>query len=63
MMKHLFVVLAFITTQAALGATIEVEMHERGELRRPNVVAREIWGLLDRKLENGAVVDLRDLED
>ncbi len=25
MMKHLFVVLAFVTTQAALGATIEVE--------------------------------------
>jgi benzil reductase ((S)-benzoin forming) len=40
-----------------------VEMHERGELRRPMQVAREIWGLLGRELENGAVVDLRDLGD
>jgi hypothetical protein len=24
-------------------------------------VAREIWGLLDRDLDNGAVVDLREL--
>jgi benzil reductase ((S)-benzoin forming) len=40
-----------------------VALHESGELRRPMQVAREIWGLLDRKLENGAVVDLRELED
>jgi benzil reductase ((S)-benzoin forming) len=38
-----------------------VDLHEAGELREPAVVAREIWGLLDRDLENGAVVDLRDL--
>jgi hypothetical protein len=24
------------------------------------VVARELWALLDRELENGAVLDLRD---
>jgi NAD(P)-dependent dehydrogenase (short-subunit alcohol dehydrogenase family) len=40
-----------------------VDLHESGELRRPMQVAREIWALLDRDLENGAVVDLRDLED
>jgi len=38
-----------------------VEVHEKGELRDPLVVAREIWALLDRALPNGAVVDLRDL--
>jgi NAD(P)-dependent dehydrogenase (short-subunit alcohol dehydrogenase family) len=38
-----------------------VEVHAKGELRDPRVVAREIWGLLDRGLPNGAVVDLRDL--
>jgi benzil reductase ((S)-benzoin forming) len=39
-----------------------VELHESGELRDPDVVAREIWALLERGLPNGAVVDLRDLE-
>jgi benzil reductase ((S)-benzoin forming) len=38
-----------------------VEVHAKGELRDPGVVAREIWALLDRALPNGAVVDLRDL--
>lgn len=38
-----------------------VELHERGELRDPLEVAREVWSLLDRELENGAVLDLRDL--
>jgi len=38
-----------------------VEVHAKGELRDPRVVAREIWALLDRVLPNGAVVDLRDL--
>jgi benzil reductase ((S)-benzoin forming) len=37
-----------------------VEVHEKGELRDPLLVAREIWALLDRALPNGAVVDLRD---
>jgi NAD(P)-dependent dehydrogenase (short-subunit alcohol dehydrogenase family) len=38
-----------------------VEVHAKGELRDPLVVAREIWALLERGLPNGAVVDLRDL--
>jgi benzil reductase ((S)-benzoin forming) len=37
-----------------------VGLHEAGELREPATVAREIWGLLDLDLPNGAVVDLRD---
>jgi benzil reductase ((S)-benzoin forming) len=36
-------------------------LHERGELVAPEDAARGIWGLLDRDLENGAVVDLRKL--
>jgi NAD(P)-dependent dehydrogenase (short-subunit alcohol dehydrogenase family) len=38
-----------------------VDLHESGRLRNPDEVARDIWGLLDHDLENGAVVDLRDL--
>ena len=37
------------------------DLYEHGELRDPDTVAREIWALLDRKLANGAVVDLRDI--
>jgi NAD(P)-dependent dehydrogenase (short-subunit alcohol dehydrogenase family) len=40
-----------------------VDLHESGELREPATVAREIWDLLDLDLENGAVVDLRELAD
>jgi benzil reductase ((S)-benzoin forming) len=36
-------------------------LHDAGELRSPETVARELWGLLERDLENGAVIDLRDL--
>lgn len=39
-----------------------VDAHEKGELSDPDEVARQIWGLLDRGLDNGAVVDLRKLE-
>jgi len=39
-----------------------VEVFEKGELRDPARVAREIWALLERGLANGAVVDLRDLD-
>jgi benzil reductase ((S)-benzoin forming) len=39
-----------------------VELHESGALREPKTVAREIWALLDRELENGTVLDLRDPE-
>jgi benzil reductase ((S)-benzoin forming) len=38
-----------------------VDLHRAGELADPERVAGEIWTLLDRGLENGAVVDLRDL--
>ena len=38
------------------------ELADEGALRRPEDVARELWGLLDRDLENGAVVDVRDLD-
>lgn len=39
-----------------------VGLHERGELRTPEDAARGIWGLFDRELDNGSVVDLRDLD-
>jgi len=38
-----------------------IELHETGQLREPDAVAREIWALLEQDLDNGAVVDLRDL--
>jgi benzil reductase ((S)-benzoin forming) len=38
-----------------------VDLHEAGALADPDQVARAIWSLLDRGLENGAVVDLRKL--
>jgi benzil reductase ((S)-benzoin forming) len=37
-----------------------IELHRDDELRDPDVVARELWDLLDRDLDNGAVLDLRD---
>ena len=37
-----------------------VALHEQGELRDSTDVARELWSLLDRDLENGAVLDLRE---
>lgn len=36
------------------------DLHERGELRDPQVVARQLWSLLDDGPDNGAVLDLRD---
>ena len=35
-----------------------VELHEKGQSREPQEAAREIWSLLERDLENGAVIDL-----
>lgn len=35
-------------------------LHAEGALRDPGEVAAELWAILDRDLENGAVVDLRD---
>jgi len=36
-----------------------VDLHETGELRDSVGVAQDIWRLLERPLENGAVLDLR----
>jgi benzil reductase ((S)-benzoin forming) len=36
------------------------ELHDEGELRDPDTVAKELWALLTSDLENGAVIDLRD---
>lgn len=38
------------------------QLHDDGELRDPDEVARELWQVLDRGPDNGAVLDLRDLE-
>ena len=38
-----------------------VDLHADGKLSDPETVARDIWSLLDRDLENGSVVDLREL--
>ncbi len=38
-----------------------VDLHEAGELADPDRVALAIWGLLEDGLENGSVVDLREL--
>jgi benzil reductase ((S)-benzoin forming) len=35
-----------------------VELREKGRFRKPEEAAREIWSLLERDLENGAVIDL-----
>ncbi|MBA2752329.1 MAG: SDR family NAD(P)-dependent oxidoreductase [Actinobacteria bacterium] len=38
-----------------------VDLHQRGELAGAENVAKGIWSLLDAGLENGAVVDLREV--
>lgn len=38
-----------------------VDLHEHGELVPPDDVATRLWSLLDRPVENGAVLDLRNL--
>lgn len=38
-----------------------VDANEAGDVRPPEDVARQIWGLAEGDLENGAVLDLRDL--
>lgn len=38
------------------------ELHANGSLTSPEEAARGIWSLLDRDLDNGSVVDLRDLD-
>jgi benzil reductase ((S)-benzoin forming) len=39
-----------------------VDAHAQGKLTDPQQVASQIWGLLDRDLDNGSVIDLRKLE-
>ncbi len=39
-----------------------IDLHEAGDLVAPEDAARGIWSLLDRDLDNGSVVDLRDLD-
>ena len=38
-----------------------VDLHKDGKLSDPDDIARDIWSLLDRGLDNGSVVDLREL--
>jgi benzil reductase ((S)-benzoin forming) len=38
-----------------------VDLHAANKLADPDKVARDLWGLLDAGLENGSVVDLRNL--
>jgi benzil reductase ((S)-benzoin forming) len=37
------------------------QLAEQGKLAKPEVVARTIWSLLDRTLENGAILHVRDV--
>jgi len=39
-----------------------VGLHGEGKLSDPARVATSIWGLLERGLDNGSVIDLRDLD-
>jgi benzil reductase ((S)-benzoin forming) len=36
-----------------------LELHATGALRDPDQIARELWALLEKDFENGAVLDLR----
>ena len=38
-----------------------VELHAKGKLTDPAEVARQVWALLDTDVENGAVLDRREL--
>jgi hypothetical protein len=38
-----------------------LDLHESGKLTDPDQVAGQIWDLLGRGLDNGSVVDLREL--
>ena len=40
------------------SAEMFAEFREKGQSREPEEAAREIWSLLERDLENGAVIDL-----
>lgn len=38
-----------------------LDLHQQGKLSDPGEVARQIWALLERGLDNGSVVDLRKM--
>ncbi|MDQ6784227.1 MAG: SDR family NAD(P)-dependent oxidoreductase [Actinomycetota bacterium] len=38
-----------------------VDVHKANKLSDPDDIARKIWGVLERGLDNGSVVDLREL--
>ena len=38
-----------------------LDLHQQGKLSDPEEVARQIWALIERGLDNGSVVDLRKL--
>jgi len=38
-----------------------LDLHAAGKLADPEAVARDIWSLLGRDIDNGSVLDLRDL--
>ena len=40
-----------------------VDLHAEGKLADPEAVARDMWSMLDRDLDNGSVVDVRELTD
>lgn len=40
-----------------------LDLHKEGKLSDPGEVAAAMWGLLDRGLDNGSVVDLRQLTE
>ncbi len=39
-----------------------LDLHEEAKLSDPDEVAKAIWSLPDRRLENGSVIDLRELD-
>jgi benzil reductase ((S)-benzoin forming) len=39
-----------------------LDLHEEGKLSDPSEVAKAIWSLPERGLENGSVIDLRELD-
>lgn len=39
-----------------------LDLHQEGRLSDPDDVARRIWALLERDLDNGSVIDLREAE-
>lgn len=40
-----------------------LELHDSGELRDPGETARQLWRLIGGEHDNGAVIDIRDLDE